>query len=259
LIGFSSIIDDGGRKMDVIEEFFKKVVELLEEVKKDQKNKIEEAAKLVKEALKADKLIHIYGCGHSQILAQEVFYRAGGLVPIDAMLDLGTSLYTGALKSTSAERLPGYEKLLLDYYDIKEGDVLIIVSNSGRNPVPVGLAIEAKKRGAKVIALTSVEFSSKFKSRHPSGKRLFEVADLVIDNKVPPGDAVLDVPGIRTKVAPVSTIINSAILHSMLSLAAKMLADEGVEPPVWMSANVEGGDEFNRRYIAKYKYRIKAL
>jgi len=243
----------------IIDEFFKGVINLLEKVKEAQKENMLKVAELVKNALKEDRLIHIYGCGHSQILAQEVFYRAGGLVPINAMLDLGTSLYTGALKSTPAERLPGYAKMLLDYYQIKKGDVLIIVSNSGINAVPVDLALGAKERGATVVAITSVEFSKTSPARHPSGKKLYEVADIVIDNFVPPGDALLSVPGIKTKVAPVSTIINASILHSILSTAAKMLADEGVEPPVWLSANVPGGDEFNKRYIEKYRYRIKAL
>lgn len=243
----------------IIDEFFEKVVDLLKKVKDAQKENMIKAAELVKNALKEDRLIHIFGCGHSQILAQEVFYRAGGLVPINAMLDLGTSLYTGALKSTPAERLPGYAKMLLDYYQIKDGDVLFIISNSGINAVPVGLALGAKERNVTVIAITSVEFSKSSPARHPSGKKLYEIADIVIDNLVPPGDAILSVPGIKTKVAPVSTIINSAILHSILSTAAKMLVDEGIEPPVWLSANVPGGDEFNKRYIEKYRYRIKAL
>jgi len=243
----------------VIDEFFNGVIELLKKVKETRKDVMLKAAEVIKNALKEDKLIHVFGCGHSQILVQEVFYRAGGLVPINAMLDLGTSLYAGALKTTPVERLPGYAKMLLDYYQIGKGEVLIVISTSGINPVPVEVAMGAKERGATVIAITSVEFSKSSPARHPSGKKLYQVADIVIDNLVPPGDALLSVPGIRTKVAPVSTIINAAILHSILSTAAKMLADEGIEPPVWLSANVPGGDEFNKRYIAKYKFRIKAL
>ncbi|MHA1616130.1 MAG: sugar isomerase domain-containing protein [Candidatus Njordarchaeales archaeon] len=243
----------------LIDKYFDGVISLLNKVREAEKENILKAAELVKEALKNDKLVHVYGTGHSQVLAIEVFYRAGGLVPINAILDIGSSVYGGAMKSTGVERLQGYAKILLDYYDIGNGDVLIIVSNSGRNSLPIEMAMGARERGSKVVAVTSIEFSSKFPSRHPSGKRLYEVADVVIDNHVPPGDALLEVEGIKTKVAPVSTIINSAILHSIMVEAAKMLVEEGIEPPVWLSANVPGGDEYNKKYIEKYKYRIKHL
>ena len=242
-----------------MDKYFDEVISLLNKVRETQRDKILEAAKLVKEALKKDKLIHVYGTGHSQVLAIEVFYRAGGFVPVNAILDLGSSVYGGAMKSTGVERLQGYAKILLDYYDIGQDDVLIVVSNSGRNALPIEMAMGARERGAKVIAITSIEFSSKFPSRHPSGKRLYDVADIVIDNHVPPGDALLEVEGIKTKIAPVSTIVNSAILHSIMAEAAKMLVDEGIEPPIWLSANVPGGDEYNKKYLEKYKYRIKHL
>ena len=243
----------------LMDEYFDKVISLLNEVREKERNKIIEAAKLVKEALAKDKLIHVYGTGHSQILIVEVFYRAGGLVPINPLLDLGSSVYSGALKSTGIERLQGYAEILLSYYDVEKEDVLIVVSTSGRNPLPIEMAIGARERGAKVIAITSIKFSNSFPSRHPSGKRLYEVADVVIDNHVPVGDAILEVKGMKTKIAPVSTIICSTILHSIMSEAVKMLLDEGIEPPVWLSANVPGGDEFNKKYIKKYKYRIKHL
>ncbi|MHA1589711.1 MAG: sugar isomerase domain-containing protein [Candidatus Njordarchaeales archaeon] len=243
----------------LMDKYFDGVISLLNKVRETQRDKILEAAKLVKEALKKDKLIHVYGTGHSQVLAIEVFYRAGGFVPVNAILDLGSSVYGGAMKSTGVERLQGYAKILLDYYDIGQDDVLIVVSNSGRNALPIEMAMGARERGAKVIAITSIEFSSKFPSRHPSGKRLYDVADIVIDNHVPPGDALLEVEGIKTKIAPVSTIVNSAILHSIMAEAAKMLVDEGIEPPIWLSANVPGGDEYNKKYLEKYKYRIKHL
>ena len=172
----------------LVDKYFDGVISLLNKVRETQRDKILEAAKLVKEALKKDKLIHVYGTGHSQVLAIEVFYRAGGFVPVNAILDLGSSVYGGAMKSTGVERLQGYAKILLDYYDIGQDDVLIVVSNSGRNALPIEMAMGARERGAKVIAITSIEFSSKFPSRHPSGKRLYDVADIVIDNHVPPGD-----------------------------------------------------------------------
>ena len=243
----------------IIEMYFNKVMSLLKEVLDTQKEEMLKAAKLIKDALKNDKLIHVYGTGHSQVLAVEVFYRAGGLVPVNAMLDLGSSIYTGALKSTGIERLYGYAKVLLDYYEVGRDDVLIIISNSGRNPLIIDMALEARERGAKVIAITSVNYSSSLPSRHKSGKRLFQVADIVIDNHVPTGDAAIEVEGIKTKMLPVSTILCAAILHSIIGEAVKMLADEGVEPPIWLSANVPGGDEFNKRYLRKYKFRIKHL
>ena len=121
------------------------------------------------------------------------------------------------------------------------------------------MALEAKNRGAKVIAITSISYSSSLPSRHESGKRLFEVADITIDNHVPTGDAAIEIEGIKTKMLPVSTILCASILHSMIGEAVKMLADEGIEPPIWLSANVPGGDEYNKRYVEKFKNRIKHL
>ncbi|MGQ4894778.1 MAG: sugar isomerase domain-containing protein [Candidatus Njordarchaeia archaeon] len=242
-----------------MEEYIDNAISFLNKIKTEEKKNILEAAKLVKESLKKNKPIFIYGTGHSQILAIEIFYRAGGLVPVNAMLDIGSSIHTGAIKSTGVERLPGYAKVLLDYFDVGKDDVIIIISNSGKNAVPVEMAEGARARGAKVIALTGVEYSKSVPAAAPSGKKLFEVADVVIDNKVPAGDAVLRLEGLDTPIAPISTIVNSAILHSITTEAIKMLLDEGIKPPVWKSSNVPGGDAFNKENIKKYKYRIKAL
>jgi len=146
----------------------------------------------------------------------------------------------GALKTSSIERLPGYAKVLLDYYGLQKDEAIIVISNSGINAVPVEIAMGAKERGLKVIAITSCGFSSSIPSRHISGKRLFELADVVIDNYVPPGDALVEVKGMVQKVGPISTIIDSAILHSISLCVVEKLLEKGVEPPVYMSATYPG-------------------
>lgn len=193
------------------------------------------------------------------ILAEEVFYRAGSLVAINAMLDNGVSVHFGGTKSSRMERLEGYADIIIGQYDVRPGEAIIILSNSGRNAVPIEMAMAAKTKGLKVIAITSLAFSRSVPSRHSSGKRLFEVADIVIDNKVPPGDAVMEVGKLSQKMGPVSTIINAAILHTIIMQACQTMLEKGFLPPIWMSANLEGGDEFNLKYLSRYKTRAKHL
>lgn len=242
-----------------IKRYYNGILNILDKIFSQEIDKIETAAKMIKETLDNGSTVHIYGSGHSQIFAQELFYRAGGLATINAMLDLGSSLYSGALKSTEIERLTGYGKVLVNYYDVSEGDVVIVVSTSGRNPVPIDVALGSKEKGAKVIAITSLEFSSKFDSRHPSGKRLFEVADLVIDSHVPAGDALVSYENTELKAAPSSTVATASILNSIIARIVELYIKEGKLPPVWLSSNLPQGDEANKEIIRKYKNRIKHL
>ncbi|MHA1596401.1 MAG: sugar isomerase domain-containing protein [Candidatus Asgardarchaeia archaeon] len=242
-----------------VEEYRKKVLELINKVYEEEMDNIEKAAELISESFAKGKKLYVFGTGHSMILAMEIFYRAGGLVPVYPLLDLSVSGYNGALKSTYLERLPGYGPLLLDYYSPEEGSVLIIVSNSGKNSVPVEMAIEARKRGVKVVSLTSVEYSKSVPPKNPAGKRLYEVSDVVIDNKVPKGDAAVFIEELKQSTAPVSTILNAYILQNIVLLTILKLIEKGIKPEVWISANVPGGDEFNRRYIEKYFGNIKPL
>jgi uncharacterized phosphosugar-binding protein len=246
--------------MSYLVEYYKsKVFELIDKVYSEELKDILDASKIMADCVKKNNLIYAFGAGHSMALALEIFYRAGGLPQIYPMLDLSVSAYNGATKSTSIEKLHGYARVLIDYYGVKEGSVLIVVSNSGNRVLPVEAAVEAGSRGAKVIAVTSKEYSKSLPAENPYGKKLYEVADITIDNKMPPGDAVVDVEGLPVKVAPVSTIVNSFIMQSLVIATVDELIKSGVRPMIWMSAHLPGGEEANKRIMAEYFGRIKPL
>lgn len=251
-------------KSKAIDRYFKVVTDLLNEVYIRERGSIEKAAKILADAIEEGRLIHIFGTGgHSYMGAEEFFYRAGGLIPVNPILDPGVSLAFGALRSTAIERLPGYAQKVMAFYDLKEGDPIIIVNAYGINSCTIDAALEAKRRGLKVIAITSPNFSKQVPpshpARHPTKKNLFEVADVVIDCHMPYGDAVVEFEGLPQKVAPVSTILIAFILGSLTATTVEILLERGVTPPIWTSSNIPGGDEANKRWIEKYKNRIKHL
>ena len=240
------------------EEYFEKTIAEIARAKETQSETIREASALIADSIAQGGLLHVFGCGHSQILAEEIFYRAGGLVPIDAMLEPALSLRE-ATKSTFFERLSGFAKAILDSYQTSPGEVIIIISTSGRNAVPIEMAMAAKERGLKVIALTSLAYSQGVDSRHPSGKKLYQLADLVLDNNAIPGDAALEVPGAPYKVAPTSAVVGIAILWALMVEVVAALVERGVKPPVWLAGNMPGGDEVMVGYLKEYRHRIKHL
>ncbi|KOO52586.1 hypothetical protein AMD00_00785 [Viridibacillus arvi] len=239
--------------------YIDQIEEIIKRVKATQMNAINEASLLIKEAVKNDRLIHIFGCGHSQMYAEEVFYRAGGLVAVNAILEPALSLRPEATKSTWFERLDGYAKKILDSEETEKGDVIIIASTSGRNSVPIEMALEAKEKGLKVIALTSNEFTNDVTSRHASGKKLIDIADVILDNCGVSGDAVIEVKGFATKFGPTSSVIGFMILQSIIAQTISSLLEEGVEPSVWVSSNLDKGDDINKEHVKKYKSRVKCL
>ncbi|MEM2028233.1 MAG: SIS domain-containing protein [Candidatus Bathyarchaeia archaeon] len=245
--------------LPLIEEYKNKIFKLIERIYSEEWEDILNASKIMADCVKENNLIYAFGAGHSMALALDIFYRAGGLPQVYPMLDLSVSAYNGAIKSTELEKLPGYARVLINYYGLKEGETLIIVSNSGNRVLPVEAGIEARKRGVKVIAITSEEYSKSLPVENPYGKKLFEVADVSIDNKMPPGDAVINVEGLSAKIAPVSTIINSFILQSLVIATVDKLIKDGVKPRIWVSAHIPGGEEKNRAILAEYFRRIKPL
>ncbi|GAB7388966.1 sugar isomerase domain-containing protein [Bacillaceae bacterium] len=238
--------------------YSKKVIEHLELVGKTQWDAITRAAQLIARSLKEGGLLHLFGCGHSHMLVEEVFYRAGGLVPINPIFETSVMLHEGAVKSSQIERMQGYAVHILNNYTVTPGEVIIIISNSGINSLPIEMAMEARKKGLKVIAVTSSAYFQA-PSRHPSGKKLCELADIVIDNTLPYGDALVEVPNTKLKMAPGSTVIGAFILNVLMSEVVEELVNLNVEPPIFVSGNVEGGFERNLKYIEHYRSRIKHL
>ena len=236
--------------MNKAQEFYGKVTEVLAKVNDTQQDKIQQAAEMIADLIARDGILYILGSGHSLMVGAEAYHRAGGLAPVDIIHDKSFG---------RAERCEGYAKQLLDWYDPPAGSVVVIISNSGRNALPIEMALESKARGFKTIAITSLAHSKSVSARHPSGKRLFEIADLVIDNCGVPGDAILDVEGVPGKVCATSTIAGALIMDSIMAQVIQNLVDRGLTPPVFLSANVEGGDEHNKKVFAKYQKFIKGL
>ncbi|MGG1575989.1 sugar isomerase domain-containing protein [Fictibacillus sp. NRS-1165] len=251
-------------KTPLMTEYLQGIILHLEKINKEEQHAIKEAAKLVAEQVKQDKLIYAYGPGgHSNLGSQELFFRAGGLMHISAMLDEGTLLSGGALRSMAIERKPGYGNIVIEDYGLVKDDLLIIINAYGINAATIDAALEAKQRGIKTIGVTSVEHASStpanHPARHPSGQNLFELVDVVLDSKVGVGDAILQISGLEQKIAAVSTFANAYLLNAMTAEAIEMLVAEGIQPPIWMSGNASGGDEWNAQFIDRFKGKIKKL
>lgn len=239
-------------------QYFSEIRRLLGEVEAKESESMEKAVAALTKAVLGKHAIYVFGASHAGILTQEMFYRAGGLVVINPIFGSEVMLDTSPVTHTSRmERLVGYGTLLAQKTPMQEGDVLIVHSVSGRNPVTVEVAMEAKKRNAIVICITNLTYSKSVTSRHPSGENLYEVSDIVIDNHGEKGDACVAVKGIEQKVSPTSTVIGASILNSIVAATAQALVDAGLQtPPIFYSANVDGGDELNRKIYEEYKENI---
>lgn len=238
--------------------FFDAIRRLLDEVQARNAESLEQAAALIADSLQQGGILHAFGTGHSHILAEEIFDRAGGLVAVNAMLDPSLMLHVSASGSTFVERLPGYAETVLTRYLVSAGEVMVVISNSGRNAVPVEMAMLARERGLKVVAVTALEYSRTQPSRHTSGKRLFELADVVLDNCGPAGDAALTLEGVPEKVGATSTVIGAALMQELMTRVTTKLIERGVQPAIFRSANAGAGSE-HQMLIDQYKLRIKHL
>ncbi len=245
--------------MNKIQEYFDIIGKIITDIEETQADKLDACARLFADTLKSGHNIFLLGTGHSSLLAQEVFYRAGGLVNIRPILETSLMLHESAVKSTKIERLQGYALILFERYEIRQDDTIVIISNSGRNGVPVDMAQLCSENGVKVVALTNMRHTMSGASRHKSGKRLFELADIVLDNGGCIGDAAVPFPALGRNAAPTSTAAGAVILNAIVAQTIEYLLIDGIIPEVWLSSNVDGGDEINNAYIEKYKGDILSL
>ncbi len=244
--------------MSAINTYFDNLSALIARTLDTQKDAMETAARRIAESLKTGGMVYTFGTGHGHLLALEIFYRAGGMARICPIPDEKLMLHISAAGSTLEERREEWLDILLERYPIKAGDVLISISNSGRNAAPVPLAKEAQKRGAFVIALTSMNHSSAVTSRNSLNLRLFETADLILDNGGVLGDASVAFAD-GAMVGPTSTAVGAAILQAIVCRVKELSLEEGFEADFFKSSNVDGGDEWNDRLIERYRDIIPGL
>ncbi|MGE6754201.1 SIS domain-containing protein [Rossellomorea sp. NPDC071047] len=243
----------------MISTYFEKIQEKLHVVQTEEAEKMAKLAQKISSSIQQDGIIQLFGCGHSHILGEEVFYRAGGLVPINPILIEPLMLHEGAVRSSQLERAKGYAGEFMHAQDIQPHDVVIVLSTSGKNPVPIEVALHAKERNAYVVSISSFDYVKKETSRHSSGKFLSEVVDLAINNHSVVGDAVMTDPRVSVPFSPSSTVIGAAILNSVMAGAIENMVEDGFEPPIFISGNVDGADDHNEGLIEKYRKRIPLL
>jgi len=223
--------------MRAMDSYYELLMAQMQQVRHTQWPKIEQAAQWLGYSLANEGWLYAFGTGHSHALAEEIFYRAGNPARATPILDTRLMLHDNAIQATYNEREPGYGEKLLRSYPVSAGDVLIVVSNGGRNAVPIDLALEGRRIGMRVIAVTNLAQSRAWPSRHLSGKTLAEVAELTIDNCGVNGDACLDCAGLPGKIGPTSTSTGALIVNAIIVQALENAVVAGKKPEIYISSN----------------------
>ena len=242
---------------DSVNKVFDIGLSVINKIKETQCEKIDEAGRLIARTHMAGHKFFVTGSGHSHTVAEEFYGRAGGLAFPVPIMTTELTLEEHPTKSSYIERLPGYAAILGELYGVEEGDVVLITSNSGRNAYPMEMAFYAKEHGAKVIAITSIDHSSKTSSRHSSGKKLMDLADIVVDNCGVEGDSSFRMEGMKAAIAPTSSMANAFIVQSMVAACCDEMLKNGQEPPVFISLNSDGSETVNDQLFAKYTRQYK--
>ncbi|MBO7309664.1 MAG: SIS domain-containing protein, partial [Kiritimatiellae bacterium] len=233
-----------------MKEYLDEITALLGKINNEESSAIESAAQAVADVICNDALVHIFGCGHSHLVALDTFYRAGGLACVSALLDEDLMLHDGAAKSSRMEKMPGVGAEVYRRHAVKPGDLVVVISASGKNAAPVEVLRAAKAAGVKTVAISSSAYTAK-------GGVLLAEADIGIDSKVAYGDAIIPVGD--AFMGGMSTFAGLFILNSMLIDGARKAHARGTVPPIYRSGNVEGGTAGNALLEARYFDRIKRL
>ncbi len=238
--------------------YIAKIKELVDQVEAEETDHIRQAAGWVTDALENGHAIYAFGASHASILSQELFYRAGGLLPVTPIFGREIMLDTAPVTKTSQmEKLEGYGRILADSYPLAAGDILLIHSVSGRNPVAIDLALAAKEKGVRLIGITSRAYSASVSSRHSSGKKLMDLCDLILDNHGEIGDACCPVEGLPVKVGASSTVIGCLMVNAMMVEAVERIQkNKKIPAPVFYSANLDGGAEKNQELFERFRQQI---
>lgn len=240
-------------------DYCEKIVERIERIKNTQTDAVARAAEEIAPRLAKGGILYVFGSGHSHVLAEEVYARAGGLIQARALMPHELTVDLDMEKSTLMERTDGLAGIVFETHNIRPADVLVVASNSGRNAVPVQMARIAGERGIFTVALTNLAHSQSVSSRDKSGKKLYEICDITLDTCGPAGDALVPVPEQGYSIAPASTILGALVLEMLVcSVVEKMIAS-GADPFVLRSANIDGNDEYNRRAKERLKERFPEL
>ena len=244
-------------------EFLSLVIQKLRIVEETQAKNIRKAAELMADAIENDRLINVFaGGGHTTLVMGEMFFRAGGLANINPLMETGLSVFNQALKYLELERCPNYGAAIVKYYQLQQGDVLLIFHNVGINPATIDAAMEAKKVGAIIIAISSSFWQAVPADnpiRHTSARNLFDFADVCIDDLNPVGDAEMIVSQEVPPMAPTSNLVDFYIAHRLELETAKACLRRNISVSVWQSANAKNGDEYNQKHLQHYFSRIKCL
>ncbi|MEV6998673.1 SIS domain-containing protein [Streptomyces sp. NPDC093982] len=240
------------------DQFFDAAIALLQRARDEEAENIEAAGTLLADTVAGGGRLFAFGAGHSSLAAQDVVYRAGGLALMNLLAVpgvVGVDVMPATLGS-ALERVDGLAGAVLDSSPLRDGDALVIISLSGRNALPVEMAMKARALGARVVGVTSVAYASETSSRHTSGTYLKDHCDIVLDSKIAIGDAELTLDTIPAPFAPASTVVTAALLQAVMATAAASLAGRGIEPPLLRSGNVDGGHDWNGKVFEKYGDRI---
>ncbi len=245
--------------MNKAAEYIENVQRLINTVLETQITSIESASRELASALTENRKVFLFGTGHSHILAEEMFFRAGGLVNLHPIFEDGLMMHSSASKSSGLEKLNGYAEIIFDHYQLQKGNVIFIFSYSGQSSICVDMAQLANKRGLTVVAITNTRRSKYVKSPHPSGKSLYEFADIVIDNLGTTTDSSIEIEGLDRRVGPTSTVVGTAIVNAIVCRTAEMIAKKGDTPEIFAGNCSNTADELDEHYIKKYLGEIEFL